>query len=90
MGKDLFLILKGKYFRAIESGEKTSEYRLMTEYWLQRLTSRNWEHVTFQLGYAKDAPRLRRKIFDIRISTIEHPFFGNQPVEVFEIKLEDV
>jgi hypothetical protein len=86
--KDLFLILKGKYFKEIEEGSKTSEFRLMTEYWLLRLTSNNWTHVTFQLGYSKDAPRLRREISEIKISTIEHEFFGGNPIDVFEIVLK--
>lgn len=86
--KDLFLILKGKYFREIEAGTKTSEFRLATEYWLNRLTTQEWTHVIFQLGYAKDSPRIRKEISDIKISTIEHEFFGGQPVEVFEILLK--
>ena len=87
MTKDLFLILKTQYFNEIESGIKTSEYRLLTEYWLKRLTSQEWETVTFQLGYAKDARRIQKKIVGIDIVTIEHEFFGNQPVDVFEIKI---
>jgi hypothetical protein len=85
--KDLFLILKSEYFDYIKSGRKTSEYRLLTEYWLNRLTSKQWKHVTFQLGYAKNAPRIRKKIVSIEIVTIEHKFFGCNPVDVFEIKL---
>jgi len=84
---DLFLILKAEYFNKIKAGTKTSEFRLMTAYWLTRLTSKNWTHVTFQMGYASDAPRVRKKITGIEIVTIEHEFFGNQPVDVFEIKL---
>lgn len=86
--KDLFLILKSKCFNEIKSGVKTSELRLMTDYWLNRLTSSDWKHVTFQLGYAKDAPRIRKEISEIKISTIEHEFFGDNPVDVFEIVLK--
>lgn len=89
MGKDLFLILKTQYFREIEAGTKTSEYRLLTDYWLKRL-SQDWQFVTFQLGYEKEAPRLRKRILSIEIVTIEHEFFGGQPVEVFEIKIADI
>lgn len=85
--KELFLILKAQYFNEIKEGSKTSEYRLMTEYWLNRLTSQDWQYVTFQLGYGKDAPRIRKQIISIEIITIEHEFFGGNPVEVFEIKL---
>jgi hypothetical protein len=85
MEKDLFLILKTQYFNEIQAGTKTSEFRLLTEYWLNRL-SQDWKYVTFQLGYAKDAPRIRKKITDISIVTIEHEFFGGNPIDVFEIK----
>lgn len=90
MEKDLFLILKTQYFREIEAGTKTSEYRLLTEYWLKRLTSKQWQFVTFQLGYEREAPRLRKRILSIEIVTIEHEFFGGQPVDVFEIKIADI
>jgi hypothetical protein len=90
MEKDLFLILKTQYFREIEAGTKTSEYRLATDYWLKRLTSTDWQFVTFQLGYSATAPRTRKKIISIELVTIEHEFFGNQPVEVFEIKIADI
>jgi len=89
MKKDLFLILNAKYFNEIKSGKKTSEFRLMTEYWLKRLASKNWQHVTFQLGYAKKAERIRKKINEIKISTVDNKFFGGNPVDVFEIVLEN-
>lgn len=88
MEKDLFLILKTRYFNEIKAGTKTSEYRLMTEYWLNRLTSNDWQFVTFQLGYAKDAPRIRKEIVEIKIITMEHEYFGGNPVDVFEIVLK--
>lgn len=57
------LVLKGKWFRMIESGEKREEYRDATPYWAIRLS--NWDNtpaishvVEFRLGYAKDAPRM--------------------------------
>lgn len=88
MEKDLFLILKTQYFNEITDGTKTSEYRLLTEYWLNRLTSKDYQYVTFQLGYAKNAPRVRKKILSIDIVNIENEFFGANPVDVFEIKLK--
>lgn len=88
LDNNLFLILKGKYFNKIKNGEKKSEYRLLTEYWLTRLTSKEYEYVTFQLGYAANAERIVRRIIDIKISTIESELFGGNPVDVFEIVLE--
>ena len=59
------LVLKGKWFDMIASGEKREEYRLPTLYWRKRL--HNWDRkftgnttpvVEFRRGYAKDAPRM--------------------------------
>ena len=59
------LVLKGKWFDMIASGEKHEEYRLATEYWQLRLF--NWNAavtaekppiVEFRRGYAKNAPRM--------------------------------
>ena len=59
------LVLKGKWFDMIASGEKREEYRLPTDYWRKRL--HNWNRrfspsttpvVEFRRGYAKGAPRM--------------------------------
>ena len=59
------LVLKGKWFDMIASGEKREEYRLPKLYWRKRL--HNWDRkftgnttpvVEFRLGYAKNAPRM--------------------------------
>ena len=59
------LVLKGKWYDMIASGEKREEYRLPTLYWRKRL--HNWNVrftesttpvVEFRRGYAKDAPRM--------------------------------
>ena len=57
------LVLKGKWFDLIASGEKREEYRAATDYWLKRLEK--WDRlpggtpvVEFRLGYAKNAPRM--------------------------------
>ena len=59
------LVLKGKWFDMIASGDKCEEYRLPTLYWRKRL--HNWDRkftesttpiVEFRRGYAKDAPRM--------------------------------
>ena len=87
MKNDLFLILKGKYFEEIRSGIKTSEYRLCTDFWRKRLMSKPWRTVTFQLGYNRNAPRIRKRIVDISETTVKYEFFGPDPVRVFEIRL---
>ena len=66
----LSLVLKGKWFDMIASGEKREEYRMATDYWLKRLA--NWDlHpagtpiVEFRLGYAKDAPSMAFWVFGL-------------------------
>ena len=64
------LVLKGKWFDMIASGEKREEYRLPTLYWRKRL--HNWDRkftesttpiVEFRRGYASDAPRMSYWVF---------------------------
>lgn len=56
------LVLKGKWYDMIASGEKREEYRDATPYWAVRL--KNWDDdgrecvVEFRRGYAHDAPRM--------------------------------
>lgn len=46
------LVLKHKYYGAIDRGEKTVEYRDNTDYWRKRIL--NKRHVTFHRGYTKE------------------------------------
>lgn len=59
------LVLKGKWYNMIATGEKREEYRAATKYWAKRLW--NWNKsftegtipvVEFRLGYASNAPRM--------------------------------
>ena len=61
----LSLVLKGKWYDMIASGEKREEYRAPTLYWRKRF--HRWDKkvsadvcpvVEFRRGYAKDAPRM--------------------------------
>lgn len=59
------LVLKGKWYRMIEQGIKTEEYRDATDYWWTRLLNWAWKYpgwnkgchkplvVAFSLGYTK-------------------------------------
>jgi hypothetical protein len=40
--KTLKLTIKKKWFNMIESGEKTEEYREITQYWINRLLPDIW------------------------------------------------
>lgn len=54
----LKLVLKKKWYDMIASGEKTEEYREITDYWIKRIHGKGYEYVTFYLGYAKDRPSM--------------------------------
>lgn len=67
------LVLKGRWYRMIESGRKREEYRDLTRYWHERLLRFNRQYyearkkrvVEFRLGYATDAPRMAWEIVPV-------------------------
>ena len=94
--KLLHLPLKEEYFRAIESGEKTEEFRLFNRYWRKRLTDledgspQHFDGIVLTLGYPKKddtAKRIERPWLGYELKRIAHPLFGKLPVRVFAIKV---
>ena len=94
--KLLHLALKEEYFRAIESGEKTEEFRLFNRYWRKRLTDledgspQHFDGIVLTLGYPKKddtAKRIERPWLGYELKRITHPLFGKLPVRVFAIKV---
>jgi hypothetical protein len=91
--KTLYLNLKGEYFDQIKSGKKIWEYRLYNDYWRKRLLNgccfKEWEKIIIRKGYPKagdpkkEIVRVRR--CSVRIVTITHKHFGDDPVKVFAI-----
>lgn len=74
--KTLDLVLKRKWFDMIASGEKTEEYREIKPYWVKRLIEpkdimdgviefKDFDKVTFHLGYSKDRPSMTFAIKEI-------------------------
>lgn len=84
--KNLFLVLKRKWFEEIESGNKPEEYRAVTPFWTNRLENREYDTVTFQLGYSRDARKMKFAVVDIKIKNIIS-WETNKPIEVYAIKL---
>ncbi len=85
---DLILPLKAEYFNAIKAGTKLEEYRLRTPFWCKRLEGKTFEHVVLTLGYPSRDDAARRLVLPwrgMRETTIQHPHFGPDPVEVFAI-----
>ena len=49
--KILYLNLKKEWYNAIESGDKTEEYREIKEYWIKRLTNLKHNSLLFSYRY---------------------------------------
>ena len=61
--------LKKEYFKKIKSGEKTHEYRVMSDYWNKRITN------LFKKAHAMVALNiLRRRIIDKKITELYPDF----------------
>lgn len=90
--KILTLHLKSEYFDAIQAGTKTEEYRVKKPYWTKRLVDKEYDEVHILKGYPPKTAKNRRMIFPWRgfvEREICHPFFGDDPVKVYAIKLEN-
>lgn len=86
----LQLAVNGEYFDAMKDGSKVEEFRLTTPYWEKRLLNRDYDRLIITRGYPSRDDQSRR--IDIpyngyEIKTITHPHFGDQPVNVFAIKV---
>lgn len=91
MKKILYLNLKTKYFDQIKAGKKTEEYRLVSNFWCNRLNLRTYDEIHILKGYPKKNDLLRRLIFPwngYEIKRIKHPEFGEKPVVVYAIRLQ--
>lgn len=84
----LHLPLKGVYFDQIKSGEKLEEFRLVTDFWAKRLEGRTYDRIELAKGYPPRGDvdrRISRPWRGFRKTTITHPHFGDDPVEVYAI-----
>ncbi|HIF5708607.1 ASCH domain-containing protein [Vibrio parahaemolyticus] len=90
--KVLHLPVKALYFRQMQTGEKKYEYRLQTDYWRKRLEGREYDEVHIKLGYPKSGDTekiLVRPWKGFEEMVITHPHFGEAPVSVFAIKVNE-
>ena len=85
--KPLFIIIKKKYFDAIECGEKKEEYRLITKRWVKLLVGRKYQTIIFQNGYRKASTKIEVEYLGYEKKIIIHEFFGNKETAVFAIKI---
>lgn len=86
--KILKLNLKRQWWEQIRDGVKTSELRLVNDYWTKRLVGKEFDIIELCLGYPKkgDMDRIFYRHWNgFTIETITHEEFGPDPVEVFAI-----
>lgn len=86
----LYLPLKAQYFDQIKAGTKPEEYRLATPYWRRRLEGRHYDRVELMRGYPAAGDTERRLNLPWRgytVKTLQHEFFGPEPVTVFAIRV---
>lgn len=86
----LVLPLKAEFFNAIKAGTKPEEFRLRNAYWRRRLEGREFDGIVLTLGYPKRGDAERRLVLPwrgLRVTTIQHPLFGTEPVEVYAINV---
>jgi hypothetical protein len=86
----LHLAVKAQYFNEIKGGTKPEEFRLRNTFWRKRLEGRVFSHVVITLGYPAKNDTERRLVMPwrgMRVTTITHPLFGPNPVEVFAIRV---
>lgn len=87
----LHLPIKGEYFDQIKAGTKPEEFRLANDYWRKRLVGRTYDRIELTRGYPKRGDTERRLVLPYRgyrLTTITHPHFGDEPVEVFAINVQ--
>lgn len=88
--KILKLPVKRKYFEQIKAGSKKHEYRLQTEYWMKRIVGQVFDEVHITLGYPKKGDPERtivRPWKGFTWQTVLHEHFGNEPAEVYAIRV---
>lgn len=91
----LKLVLKKKWYDMIASGEKKEEYRDLTNYYRTRLESgweepyrwREYDGVTFYLGYRANRPSMSFKLDGIRIGTGRREWGAEPGKEYYVIQL---
>lgn len=89
--KDLRVAVKSEYFDQARAGVKKFEYRLKTPYWVKRLVGRKYNTFTITKGYP--AKHEKERILTVLYKgyeeqTITHKHFGDDPVDVFAIRIE--
>lgn len=89
---NLTLALKSEFFEQVKSGQKTEEYRLCNPFWKKRIERRDYKKLILTKGYPRKTDTKRRLTFPYAGYTkkfVNHPYFCNEPVEVYAIKIKE-
>jgi hypothetical protein len=86
------LHVRKEYFNQILSGEKTFEFRKVSDYWTNRLSTGLLKHIVIMCGYPRNE-ELDKMIFlpwrGYKLTQITHKEFGNDPIIVYAIRLTE-
>ena len=88
--KTLVLPVRRKWFELIAAGKKQVEYRRVNEYWSRRLIGKRFSNIVVTLGYPPRHDLGRRLEFPwngFNRDRLTCEEFGDQPVDVFAIRL---
>jgi len=92
--KILHLHVKKKYFDQIKSGKKKIEYRRATPYWKKRLViGTEYDLIMVYCGYPRKGDSSKTLLYRYQgyyhESNFVHEEFGEKPVNVFCIRLQE-
>lgn len=83
----LFLTIKKEFFDQILSGEKSEEYRKISDFYISRIENKEYDFVILQNGYRKDSRRLMAEYLGYEKKIITTKIYGE--TEVFALKLKN-
>jgi len=83
MSRTLHLVLTGKWYDKIDSGEKTSEYRKCSHYWNKRLGG-----IDTRLGHAYDLLGIPYKHKKVYQSVVFHRGYTSKTMEFAIVSID--
>lgn len=90
MNRELKLVLKGKWFNMILSGEKKEEYRELKPFWEKRLKEKEFDRVVFYHGYRSDRPYMVLECLGIEAGSGKENWGANPGQKYYVIKLGNI
>lgn len=86
--KILHLHVKFKYYKEVQEGIKTEEYREYKPYWDNMLVpEKDYDLIYYYKGYTKE--KMVFKFTCCTLKVVKHEQFGNVPTWVYAIELKE-